>query len=74
MSNPKVFIYKSNSLYKVLHELSSDLKLNFIKIDNIKNTSTDLQNSCIISSIKIDANKDKVLDERVPQSGQGVFS
>ena len=69
MSNPKVFIYKSNSLYKVLHELSSDLKLNFIEIDNIKNTSIDLQNSCIISSIKIDANKDNILiDNKKPNS------
>jgi len=69
MSNPKVFIYKSESLYKVLHELSSDLKLNFVKIDNIKNISKDLQNSCIISSIKIDANKESILiDNKKPTS------
>ncbi len=61
MSNPKVFIYKSESLYKVLHELSSDLKLNFVKIDNIKNLSKDLQNSCIISSVKLDENKQSIL-------------
>ena len=64
MSNPKVFIYKYESLYKVLHELSSDLKLNFVKIDNIKNISKDLQNSCIISSVKIDANKESILIDK----------
>ena len=69
MSNPKVYIYKSESLYKVLHELSSDLKLNFVKIDNIKNISKDLQNSCIISSVKIDANKESILiDNKKPCS------
>tara|TARA_B100001175_G_C19473434_1_gene622995 strand:- start:260 stop:817 length:558 start_codon:yes stop_codon:yes gene_type:complete len=61
MSNPKVFIYKFDTLYKVLHELSSDLKLNFIKINNIKNNFKELQNSCIISSIKIDINENNIL-------------
>ena len=69
MSDPKVFIYKFDALYKVLHELSSDLKLNFIKIDDIKNTSTELQNSCVISSIKIGFNKNNILiDNKKPSS------
>ncbi len=61
MSNPNVYIYKYESLYKVLYELSSDLKLNFIKIDNIENTPKDFGNSCIISLIKIDAYEENLL-------------
>ena len=61
MSNPKVYIYKFEPLYKVLYELSSDLKLNFTKIDNIGNNSKDFRNSCIISLIKIDKYEENLL-------------